>query len=163
MLYSTLIQSSYFYVCLLTKRVHSSTGSMIYRLPHVLVSRVASGRVLGTAGLRVLLCKYKRLVWPVYIETTRGSLPLRGRRGPLWAVVVCCPQLRVFVCPPVSSIVKQLTLLRLEAIVLCTRVRNHAAAYECKEIGISHAPISQLFTCSNVAQGSFSFLPNGLP
>ena len=122
------------------KTIHSSTGSTTYRLPHVLVSRVASGRVLGSAGFR-LNCKYKRLVWPVYIMTTRGSLPLRGRRGPLWAVVVRCPPLRVFVCPPVSSIVKQLTWLQPEAIVLCRRVQNHAAAYECKETGISHAPI----------------------
>ena len=70
-----------------TETIHSSTGSTTYRLPHVLVSRVASDRVLGSAGFR-LNCKYKRLVWPVYTMTTRGSLLLRGRWGPLWAVAV---------------------------------------------------------------------------
>ena len=58
----------YLYSFVANAQVHSSTGSMITRPPHALVSRVASGRVLGSIGFRVLLCKYKRLVWPVYIS-----------------------------------------------------------------------------------------------
>ena len=94
-------------------KVHSSTGSMIYRPPHVLVSRVASGRVLGTAGFRVLLCKSKQLVWPVYIKTTCGSLLYEDGGGPIWAVVACALRSGFLCALQFSSIVKQLTRLQL--------------------------------------------------
>ena len=87
-----------------------------------------------------LTVNYKRLVWPEYTRTTRGSLLLRGRWGPLWAVRFV-PAAQGFVCPPVSPIVNQPTrLLRRRSVFVHAR-ENHAAAHGRKKQGISHAPI----------------------
>ena len=79
-----------------------------------------------------LTVNYKRLVWPVYTRTTRGSLLLRGRWGPLWAVAV--RSRRSGFCVPSSFLDRQPAhAAAAEAIVFMHARENHAAAYGCKE------------------------------
>ena len=143
MFYSTLIGSSLFTILLLAQRYSHPLAQGLpgpMRLSRGLPRAECWGRLdsvfycVSISGL-FGQCTYIDL-WVNCLTRTAGGPP--GGCGLLPTAQVFFLFLCALQFPRTSNSSRGCCW---EATVLCIRVWNHAAAYECKEIGISHAPI----------------------